>query len=185
MQTEQTTYSRCGRLILATTVLGTVLLGTSVANADTSSPGKNSASASIDGPTLLDGETLTVEIEKGKRKRQLLVFGSVGCENSKSFDPAGVRAFSGLVKANGVELAPTPGAGVAFGTECNSGSLADTFLCSSSGNWWLDLDAAEAANPGVFKNQSITIEMRANCAGQGSDMPMNGVASLSVIMQKK
>jgi hypothetical protein len=62
-------------------------------------------------------------------------------------------------------------------------------LLVANGSWWLDLDAAEAANPGSFKNKPLNIELLAEdrngpsspCAGPGG----MGEATMSVEMVKK
>jgi hypothetical protein len=50
---------------------------------------------------------------------------------------------------NGIGMYPQ----AAVNVECTNTSIA----CSLGGTWWLDLDAAEAANPGAFINQPLVI----------------------------
>ncbi len=56
---------------------------------------------------------------------------------------------------NGVdmELINGAGLGVDFSQECG------TTFCTLTGMWWLDLDAAEAAHPGMFKGRPLNIAL--------------------------
>jgi hypothetical protein len=58
---------------------------------------------------------------------------------------------------------------------CGSG-----LVCAMVGTWWLDLDAAEAANPGMFIGEPLLIELNA-----GSSNPTVATASLRARLQKK
>jgi hypothetical protein len=56
------------------------------------------------------------------------------------------------VKANGVDMEPTDSLGDAtiLQTGCQG-------LCRLSGTWWLALDLAEKAHPGMFVNVPIDV----------------------------
>ena len=55
--------------------------------------------------------------------------------------------------------------------------------CTLTGTWWLDLDAAELANPGVFINQPLTVTLH---GGEGFAAPQTeGRVAMSVRLQKK
>jgi hypothetical protein len=61
------------------------------------------------------------------------------------------------VKANGVDMEPTDSLGDAtiLQTGCQG-------LCRLSGTWWLALDLAEKAHPGMFVNVPIDVTSPAN-----------------------
>jgi hypothetical protein len=52
--------------------------------------------------------------------------------------------------------------------------------CSVTGHFWLDLDAAEAAHPGIFINQPLVVEL-----GGFGDVTFTGMASLRARLVKK
>jgi hypothetical protein len=59
-------------------------------------------------------------------------------------------------------------------------------LCdSTSGSWWLDLDAAEAAHPGVFIGQPLLIRLIGGEISSSIDSNGEWNAALSVQMLKK
>jgi hypothetical protein len=58
------------------------------------------------------------------------------------------------LKANGIDMEPTDGLGDSriVQTGCQG-------FCSLSGTWWLDLDLAEQAHPGMFVNAPIDVTL--------------------------
>ena len=55
--------------------------------------------------------------------------------------------------------------------------------CTTTGTWWLDLDTAEAAHPGMFIGKALTITlMGAETTGNG-DSALS--ATLTARVQKK
>jgi hypothetical protein len=61
-----------------------------------------------------------------------------------------------------------------IGQKCNGS-------CSLSGTWWLDLDAAELANPGMFVNMPLVVILSPGSTNAG----IFGTATLTATMQKK
>jgi hypothetical protein len=60
---------------------------------------------------------------------------------------------------------------------CNDG------LTTLMGTWWLDLDVAEAANPGVFIGMPLSVEL---VGGEGfAAFQSHGKVTMSVRLQKK
>jgi hypothetical protein len=131
------------------------------------SPGKSSAYESRQDFPLpaADATLLTATITKGRRRRVMEVVATL---RSPSF-------FGGLVmgvRVNGVELEP----GGRVIAPCDS-------TCFTTGVFWLDLDAAEASNPGVFVGQPLTVELIGGSAPANEGFP--GTASMAVRLEKK
>jgi hypothetical protein len=61
---------------------------------------------------------------------------------------------------------------------------ANAYDCSVSGTLWLDLDAAEAAQPGLFKGQPLTITVSGEDYGQAACELVRGL-TVSVQQVKK
>ena len=138
----------------------------------------NTGVASFAGP-IVSGVATTASIAKGKAKRILVAQARVLTE----IFLAGLEIcdMSYVLKANGVTMAGASAfATHARGTcQCESGCTG----CTLSSVAYLDLDAAEAANPGVFKNQPIDVTLELTIAGQCSGDA--GAATLAVQMVKK
>ncbi len=63
--------------------------------------------------------------------------------------------------------------------------IGPTSGCTVSGTWWLDLDAAEVAHPGVFIRQPLTITLLGGTV-PGAGVPfVPGDASMSAVLEKK
>lgn len=123
---------RMGLLGAATALLG-IVATSSTGLADTIiSPGKFRAWASI-GPVLLNtAPTANLQILKAKKKYVLEVRGMVQvCVNDIVTVYPTVNGILPLVPAGSIDQ------------ECSG-------CCVVSGTWFLDLDAAELANPGVL-----------------------------------
>ena len=178
------------RGLAAATALGLVLgLATTASAVNYStSPGKNSAfEASTGNPLTAAGTTqLTATIEKGKKKTVIAVEATYG---DGPYIPTSVqkRALAMNVTVNGVTMHPDPAASYQYVIDCGwamgSGPPA---ACFTTGTFWLDIDAAELANPGVFVGQPLSIVLT---AGDVAASPLIGVtpmdASLSVRVTKK
>jgi hypothetical protein len=168
------------KIVVATlTIVALVVIaavGPDRAFAASTSPGKKSAFESsnfgngdipISNVALLDAT-----IAKGKKKHVLVVEATL----SSGFS----SVFSYLIlgtTVNGVEMEPgRPNPN--FVVQGCSG-----VPCTLTGTWWLDLDAAEAANPGGFINQPLTVTLH---GGEGFAAPQSdGRVTMSARMQKK
>ena len=142
---------------------------------------KNSAVATFSAP-FTGNDTITASISKGKKKRLLLANATATIE-----DGIVIGDFCDLVlqlDANGVVMSTA----VSFNNhtevrcQCSSGCIG----CTATTTAYLDLDAAEEANPGVFLKQPIDVDLRivaggtGTCAGGSDD-----AATLVVQMIKK
>jgi len=174
------------RGLAAVTVLALALSLSSagVASAATTSPGKNSAFVSSSGVMTSLSTKATATILKGKKRTVLAIEASYS--DGASYPTAAlIRVLGMTVSVNGVLAQPNPSAPYQYITDCG---FVDTppVACSVTGTFWLDIDAAELANPGMFVGQPLVVDFRAgdltNGAGVGV-MPMD--ASLSVRVQKK
>jgi hypothetical protein len=127
------------------------------------SSGKTTVAATQSGLALDTSPTLSLTIEKGKKKRVLLVTGT-------AFTNFSSGSISVSVQANGLPMGPAS----SIVQRCNSAA------CAVSGTFWLDIDAAEAANPGVFANLPVNVvgTFSANAVTSGN-------ASLTATLVKK
>ena len=110
------------------------------------------------------------QVQRGRANRILFIQGSLNYNGTDGF------VIGVLPTVNGWGVEPFA-RGVAYCT--------DTVCDTASGSWWLDLDAAETAHPGVFIEQPLLVRL---IGGEiSSSIDSNGVwnASLSVQMQKK
>jgi hypothetical protein len=139
---------------LLTLVIGALAFGLWSGDAQAqSAQGKNSAFAVTyvwnlepPGPGTL---ALSVTIPRAKGKRMLMI-DAVAISNE--FGPISLSAG---VLVNGNPLIPKwPG-----GSAVANCDLATEFACTATGHWWVDLDAAEAQNPGTVKNQPLTVDL--------------------------
>ena len=138
-------------MLSLTALLCLAAQGEALADA-TSSPGKFAAYTSLSGvaiPTLLPATpSASVQILKGKKKRVLEVDVTV-VDPSSTTEVIGVQA-----KVNGLAiLEPTTFLQVEH--RCD-GAYID---CTGHALFWLDIDTAEATNPGVFVNQPINVDV--------------------------
>ena len=147
-----------------------------LAHADaTTSPGKTSVYATEENVALSGATVVAVSVvlQKGKKKRVLEVEGRLD-KASIDGEPLVAR-----VTVNGVRMEP-PDPFFASLSARASQSCGSGLVCSMVGTWWLDLDAAEAANPGTFIGEPLLIELNA-----GSSNPTVATASLRARLQKK
>jgi hypothetical protein len=173
------------RGLAAATALGLVLglATTGAATNYSTSPGKNSAfESSTNNPLTVYLPKLTATIAKGKKKTVLAIDAAY---TDGPYGPIyGVRALGLGVTVNGIAVQPNPAATEQNVIDCG---LVDTppAGCTIVGTFWLDIDAAELANPGVFVGQPLTVVMSAGHIGAGPP-PANPMdASLSVRVHKK
>jgi hypothetical protein len=129
-------------------LLGGLALLALPAHADVgSSPARTTAARSAIGLDLSGYRSINAQLEKGKRRTMLVVHGVVSASAQGAILVAGV-------KANGIAMEPTDFAGepTIYSTACQG-------VCSVSGTWWLDLDLAEQAHPGMFVNVPINVTL--------------------------
>lgn len=157
------------QLLVAVGLFGIVAMA-SVAAAQDTAGGRNSAFAEVYIFDLDAGggpPSVELTIPRGKANRMLLVDATMV---SNEFGPTSISV-GPLV--NGIALHSAGGA-VA---NCSTGE----FGCTASGHWWMDLDAAEALNPGMLIGQPLVVRFYAQ------EETGTGAAGLSVRawMQKK
>jgi len=110
-------------------------------------PGKNTAFFQTDALATIpamSSDTFTATILKGKPKRVLTLTTTMFAKA-----PAMNEVYAWV---NGVQM--------------RGGIDVNTYVLDSTGDyhnntamWWLDLDEAEAANPGVFKGQPLSVDL--------------------------
>jgi hypothetical protein len=140
------------------------------ADAQDTAGGRNSAFAEVyifDLAPPEDSLAVELTIPRGKGNRMLLADATMV---SNEFGPTTISVG---VLVNGIPM-HSPDAAVA---NCSLGE----FACTASGHWWMDLDAAEAANPGLLIGQPLVLRFYA------AETTGTGAAGLSVRawMQKK
>ncbi len=150
--------------LLKTSILGIALslsfTAVSVFGDATTSRGKTSVHASVS--------------PKPRRRSCSRSTGYLGDYNGNAADDSivvQVNGFDDVVQAQSAVLSSSARA-------CQPCSGA--FFCSVAGSWWVDLDAAEAAHPGLLVGQPLTIDVLAF-----SDMSKLVSASPSARMVKK
>jgi hypothetical protein len=156
-------------VFFAVVLLGIVALAPAAGAQDTAG-GRNSAFAEVyifDLPPPGDAPAAELTIPRGKAKRMLLADATMV---SNEFGPTTISVG---VLVNGIPL-HSADAAVA---NCSTGE----FACTASGHWWMDLDTAEAANPGLLIGQPLVLRFYA------AEATGTGAAGLSVRawMQKK
>ena len=138
----------------------------------TTSPGKNAVHVSQ--PGVLVGTSFAQlasgTIQKGKRRRILEL-------DLTLIDSGSIAGSIGVGPViNGLALVMEPSTTHLQLSDCPG----TVNRCTATGLFWLDLDAAEAAHPGVFINQPLVIELWGF-----ADMPFTGMASLRARLVKK
>lgn len=168
-------------------LFATVLVSTVVAlsfatssHAASTSPGKVGVYASTANATVPDNDTFTTlvtgTIEKGKKKRVLEVYVSFTGTNFPTNNALSVRPV-----VNGIALMePT-----VAGTTAPASAAYWSNGTSIGSEFWLDLDAAEAAHPGVFIKQPLVIELQAKWPSVPPSAPLTGSATLRARLEKK
>jgi hypothetical protein len=161
-------------LAIAAAALALMLESAPCARGDsTTSPGKNAVYVSQSGVPVgtAFAQLISGTIQKGKKKRVV----EADLTLIDTGNSAGVIGVGPII--NGLALVMEPTATHIQLSDCPSLSLN---RCSVTGHFWLDLDAAEVAHPGVFIKQPLVIELW----GIG-DVPFTGMASLRARLVKK
>jgi hypothetical protein len=151
------------------------------AHAASTSPGKTAVYASTAAAVISDPPTtvVTATIEKGKKKRVLEIDLSVVLTGANTL---GTLTVAPLV--NGLAIAePVNGGTTAPARNLCLNTQFEPSSCLLSLQYWLDLDAAEAAHPGVFIKQPLVIDGQVGWDITSS--PVSGVVSLRARLQKK
>jgi len=164
---------------LCAVVAGALLMSAGVAAAQTEThrlDGKNVAFASTTDQTVLEpwGPTprLSATIKRGKRRRVLKIDAMLTIRDAGAYIPAILPLVSGVPNvvhpfARAID-------------HCVVGLTA----CAASGTWYIDIDEAEASNPGSFVGEPIEVNLLVGeIAGGPDSVPWD--ASLSVLMIKK
>jgi len=142
--------------------------------AQSTSPGKNAVFvASPFGPLPMATATLlSGTIVKGRAKRVLAIEGMF----TTGFGPAvgDVVLLGARVDTISGTLAVVP---PDAGFRCTFGQQ-----CTLTGTFWLDLDEAEANNPGTVVGKPLTVRLVGGVVGMP---PENGDLTMTVRMQKK
>ena len=112
---------------------------------------------------------LTASLVKGKKKRVVAIEATLATNSGAS----GV-----------LHLLPTVNGVAVQGTIVNEPCDPSLVHCAATGTWWLDVDAAEAANPGLFVGELLEVELVGGVLA-GGDSDASGTATLSVRMVKK
>lgn len=182
-------FSGAGRRgVLGTATVAALVLGiwtAGAASAASTSPGKNSAFESSTGVLLNTyGNKLTATIAKGRKKTVLAIEASYS-DGASYPTPVGMRVLGMQVLVNGVTAQPNPSGFYQYLTDCGYVDN-DPVACTVTGTFWIDIDAAELANPGLFVGQPLVVNLVAGDLAAGSLVgitPMD--ASLTVRVQKK
>ncbi len=131
------------------------------------SPGKITAASSETGLNLIGpGQKTSVDLLKSRKKMILVVHASAGQNTGASPQTIAVS-----ITANGVSLEPGP-----VTQSCASSN------CAVSATFFLDMDQAEAAHPGVFYN---TLPMTVEATGISTAPGASGKLSLVAELLKK
>lgn len=161
---------RITALLLVLTALG------SAAAAAQPSTGKQAAFASGSGVTLNDGLTgvaplLTVTLQKGKKRF------AVAVEGAMQVDIATPSLPSLEVRVNGV-----PAHGPTVAADCKYVAVQ---RCTLAGSWWLDIDEAEAANPGVFVGEPLVVDLVGGANTYAPPVPGTAEVTLTARLVKR
>jgi len=133
--------------------------------------GKNTAFFQTDALAIIPGdssETFSATILKGKPKRVLTLTATMLAD---AMPPNQVQAW-----VNGVQMS-------GCGTGVNTCFLDVTSIYhNNTAMWWLDLDEAEAANPGVFKGQPLSVDLE---IWNGAPFDLYVYVTMTARMEKK
>lgn len=169
---------------LAGVALALALALAAPARAADTGEGKSTAHASAVDVVLGDGsggaaEILRATLKKGKKHRVLVAEASVvaddfqaGASTTQSVD----LIFQVLVNGAAMEGA--------LRHSC-APSIEAIIACSTSGVFWLDLDAAEASLPGTFLKQPLVVTLEGGAVEPASTTNPSGQATLTVRMEKR
>jgi hypothetical protein len=127
------------------------------------SEGRSSSAVTEESLALQNSPTVTMNVNATNKKDRMLVV------NATAFGVALSGTIAVTVRANGLALSP-----VAVGQKCSG-------ACSANGSFWLDLDTAELANPGLFYNRvPIQVEVTGTTTSAS-----NGLISATAQVVKK
>jgi hypothetical protein len=143
------------------------------ASAQTLSPGKNIAYTFLTGVSVGNAYSSLAQVSllKGKKKRILEV-------DVKIIDRQYISdALGAYVTVNGVEMHPGSADSPQM-TGCNHSWI----NCTLASHFWVDLDTLELANPGMFKNVPLLVDVQGIAHGTPT---ANATVSLRVRMVKK
>jgi hypothetical protein len=145
------------------------MLAASPASAQTFTSGRTFAFASSGTNVLPLGSQgwTTVTIDKAKRKHVLEIDGSVTYTGN-----AAIQFLDVFTRVFTPVSSQTDCSGVSFGGSC-----------TVSAHWWVDIDAREAAEPGLWANQPVTVDLQGGVLP--ADQASNGSYTLRVMMVKK
>jgi hypothetical protein len=163
------------RILCAVGLAALSLTWSASARADgTTSPGTNSVFVSASGLVLPQGgmptTLLSGQIKKGKKKTVLAMEAMV------------VQTATGS-QLGSVAINPTVNG---FAVEPSASGVTATVTCFErfcTGTWWLDIDAAETAHPGMFVNQPLNIVLVGVDSTAFSDFALE--ATITARLQKK
>jgi hypothetical protein len=176
-----------GRRCFATAAvlaIASSLLAAGVGSAASVSPGKRAAFASSTGLLTTYQVQASAQIEKGKRGTVLAIEATYA-DGASYPTAAGMRVLGMTLTVNGVTAQPNPFSAYQFLTDCGYVDT-DPIACSVTGTFWIDIDAAELANPGMFVGQPLTVNLMAGDLAAGAlvgIVPMD--TALTVRVQKK
>jgi hypothetical protein len=153
------------------------------------SPGKTSAFVAHQGVDSCCEIQPTLTIERGLPRRVLEVHATFSADvnlSDPSVCPNQPKSVVLFPIVNGVSMEPTELGLITANNNC--APCNDAFClrgCSTSGNFWLDLDKAEIEHPGVFMGQPLRVVLIARAFGNGGACKMLTSASMSATLLKK
>jgi hypothetical protein len=164
---------RAPHCMLLAALLSVPLIGAPTLADSNTGPSRMAVFASIDDVTIGFGpgaqSVLFATITKGKKHRVLTVESMLSI-----YSAAGPASLLMVPLVNGIPLNPVSKAAAQL---CTTGAQ-----CSVTGVWWLDLDAAEAANPGVVIGKPLNVSLVGNDSAQTGSV---GSMVLRVRLEKK
>jgi hypothetical protein len=113
--------------------------------------------------------TFTVTIQKAQKKSLILLQVSLVAHANAD------ATFVLVGRANGIDMEPMG----AIPHHCAT----PTGDCTISANWWLDVEAADAAHPGLFVNQPVSISVLAAIDPPTSAPGADGIGNISITAQ--
>jgi len=136
----------------------------------------NAAFQAVNGVVLNDGNNppvvaLSAALKQGRKKHVVAV------EATMQVSPSVASLPSLRVQVNGY-----PANGPTVTIDCK---LVNSSRCPLAGSWWLDLDAAEAAHPGVFIGKMLIVELLAGNETVAPPTNPSAEVTMSVRLVKK
>lgn len=166
----------CRLLIAGTVVLVLSLTMAPIVGADaTTSPGQTSVFSAHQGFDACCQVVLKGKIATGLAGHVLMVAATFHAVNTSDCSPTDVQIFP--PKVNGVLTNPDAFGLISASAHCDGGCPGIT------GTYWLDLDAAEAANPGTFIGHPLRIKLLGQWFGVNCDILDS--LTMSAVMQSR